>query len=635
VRWARLREEDGERLEHAIACRSAKTVPVACGRYDVHLQQRTLKAAYWNEAPRKVMHSSWFYGEEGNRLPYSEEEAEDLEKAFLRLRSRKQPPQLLVPVNKGRHDVRFEKWENDRQQGSWFSPQPSLPSRTNSAFTQKRPLEDEEDLDEEDICQLTAQQESVDRSGGQQCVPVVRGNCTYSYFEGGEAPSEEHLLPARVECLVFVVHGIGQYHRARDPKQRFHRDVGKVRSLAVKSLRQRMKEDLPVKGRIEFLPLEWYESVHIDARIGTRLENVTLPSVSELRKFANFAIADIIVYQNDELQRRIHDALMRKMDKLWLLFCERNPEFSGKVAVIGHSLGAVIMFDLVQKLTQALPEGLNLDHSDDVDAASNSPAGQYCLDESTEASIEAPPAAASHSPVGHNFLDASTEASEALPGSGDPSRFPELCPAPRCFFAVGAPLGMFLSIRLARQRRNLEKYFHGLDVRCPESLKGRGWRFFNVFHPDDPIAYRVEPLLNPFYTQVPPKVIPHLGGLRWNSQVREWYFKLTRRNETEEDSTDVLQFYAVDDFCAHDFLSDKPGKPRQVIAVDRLDYVIQASVLEQLNEYVNAIRSHTQYWDNEDMVSFIVDQVFKCIDELEPSSSRNYEHTGTLFEKQD
>jgi len=124
---------------------------------------------------------------------------------------------------------------------------------------------------------------------------------------------------------VFVVHGIGQYHRARDPKQRFHRDVGKVRSLAVKSLRQRMKEDLPVKGRIEFLPLEWYESVHIDARIGTRLDNVTLPSVSELRKFANFAIADIIVYQNDELQRRIHDALMRKMDKLWLLFCERNP----------------------------------------------------------------------------------------------------------------------------------------------------------------------------------------------------------------------------------------------------------------------------------------------------------------------
>ena len=50
-----------------------------------------------------------------------------------------------------------------------------------------------------------------------------------------------------------------------------------------------------------------------------------------------------------------------------------------------------------------------------------------------------------------------------------------------------------------------ERYFRGLDVRWPPASAGQGWRlleiltipqfvvsccrFFNVFHPDDPIAH--------------------------------------------------------------------------------------------------------------------------------------------------
>merc|ERR1719506_3102132 len=88
---------------------------------------------------------------------------------------------------------------------------------------------------------------------------------------------------------------------------------------------------------------------------------------------------------------------------------------------------------------------------------------------------------------------------------------------------------MFLTLgssRLRAKHSSALKYFQGLDVRWPASNMGRGWRFFNIFHPDDPIAYRMEPILNPSYAKKNPVVIPHLGGLRWNSQVQNWWGKI-------------------------------------------------------------------------------------------------------------
>lgn len=78
---------------------------------------------------------------------------------------------------------------------------------------------------------------------------------------------------------------------------------------------------------------------------------------------------------------------------------------------------------------------------------------------------------------------------------------------------------------------------------------------FNVFHPDDPIAYRIEPLLNPAYTAATPRlwstlwtlleldcarVVPHKGGLRWNHQISSWF---TSRSKSPE--SDLLDLEAT------------------------------------------------------------------------------------------
>merc|ERR1712224_44169 len=127
----------------------------------------------------------------------------------------------------------------------------------------------------------------------------------------------------------------------------------------------------------------------------------------------------------------------------------------------------------------------------------------------------------------------------------------------------------------------------GLDVRWPATMTARGWRFFNVFHPDDPIAYRIEPLLNNSYANVQPRIVPHLGGLRWNSQVAEFWGRLrshviatpSKSSESEDETaekavSDVLLVHAGGqgaEAAAQSFLdSSSETRKKNTLAIDRI-----------------------------------------------------------------
>lgn len=58
------------------------------------------------------------------------------------------------------------------------------------------------------------------------------------------------------------------------------------------------------------------------------------------------------------------------------------------------------------------------------------------------------------------------------------------------FFCIGSPLAIFLALR---------------GFRAPEIISKKICRrMFNIYHPADPVAYRMEPLLNSDYMQVKP-----------------------------------------------------------------------------------------------------------------------------------
>ena len=47
--------------------------------------------------------------------------------------------------------------------------------------------------------------------------------------------------------------------------------------------------------------------------------------------------------------------MLKESNRICRLFRERNPEFSGKVHIVGHSLGSAIMFDILCRQKEQQP----------------------------------------------------------------------------------------------------------------------------------------------------------------------------------------------------------------------------------------------------------------------------------------
>ncbi|PNX74732.1 phospholipase DDHD1-like protein, partial [Trifolium pratense] len=96
------------------------------------------------------------------------------------------------------------------------------------------------------------------------------------------------------------------------------------------------------------------------------------------------------------------------------------------------------------------------------------------------------------------------------------------------FFAVGSPLGVFLALRnirigIGRGQEYWEQENISEDMPACRQM-------FNIFHPYDPVAYRVEPLVCKEYFGKRPVLIPyHRGGKRLHIGFQEFTENLAVR----------------------------------------------------------------------------------------------------------
>ena len=76
-------------------------------------------------------------------------------------------------------------------------------------------------------------------------------------------------------------------------------------------------------------------------------------------------LLDILLYYTPKFRERIVRAVSREMNRIYNLFLERNPNFKGRVSLLGHSLGSAICFDILcrQPLDSnvPVPKEFNLD----------------------------------------------------------------------------------------------------------------------------------------------------------------------------------------------------------------------------------------------------------------------------------
>lgn len=101
-------------------------------------------------------------------------------------------------------------------------------------------------------------------------------------------------------------------------------------------------------NRIEVLPISWHTTLHSeDTGIDKKLQAITLESIPKLRHFTNDTLLDILFYTSPVYCQTITETVGNEINRLAALFKKRNPDFDGGIYLGGHSLGSLILFDLL------------------------------------------------------------------------------------------------------------------------------------------------------------------------------------------------------------------------------------------------------------------------------------------------
>ncbi|KAF7496616.1 Phospholipase DDHD2 [Sarcoptes scabiei] len=535
--WIPFSDFDNTRLEEAIERNeSLDKISTNGSRFDVNLSERIRSPVYWEGPPEIVQRCSWFYKNDFNNRfnPFSEQISELLEFAYRDC------------ILSGRWNYRLDLDRNEFI--VFYAP--------NSVYHY--------------FDKLT--------SSSDNWSPTLNdSNSNHRrIFRGISSIHIESDIDEPLDCvdhLIFFVHGIGEFC---DLSFRSIKDVvDDFRSISFEMVRTHYGSQ---KGRVEVLPVSWHRALHTKT-LDNKLREITLPSISRLRSFTNDTILDALFYTSPNYSTSLINFVADEINRLYSIFLQRNSNFRGQIALAGHSLGSLILFDLLCK--QKISEN------------------QTRTDTETESTT-----------------------------------IHQINFKPKCLFALGSPLAAFLTIR----NINLD-----LNFKLP-TCEG----FFNIFHPYDPVAYRIEPMIDKSFADLKPELIPHhKGRKRIHLELKDSFQKvgtdlkqklvsslkiamdsfygLARTYLVEQESSmQSNSLYSTESKpdSATDLNREIQNEPIESCDVQsmpnlgllnrgrRLDYVLQERPIEIFNEYVFAIASHSCYWLSEDTCLLMLKELY-------------------------
>ncbi|XP_068807675.1 SEC23-interacting protein [Struthio camelus] len=686
------------------------------GRYDVYLYDRLRKAVYWEEEPSEVRRCMWFYkGDKDSRfIPYTEDFSDKLEAEYKR----------AVTTNQWHRRLEFPNGE-------------TIVMHNPKVIVQFQPS--------------ASPDEWGTTQDGQARPRVVKRGIDDDH---DEIPDGEM---SQIDHLVFMVHGIGPVCDLRF--RSIVECVDDFRSVSLKLLQTHFKKSLEEHkvSRVEFLPVHWHSSLHGDATgVDRNIKKITLPSIGRLRHFTNETLLDILFYNSPIYCQTIVDKVGLEMNRLYALFMSRNPDFKGGVSVAGHSLGSLILFDILsnqkelassvntgpfsgvngavkdvavhdkqvtedtsslgssiatsgddlcepevdddvptlQKTLEmlSLSEYISTFEKERIDmecllmctvddlkemgiplgprkkianfvkdraakqeqkkAAAEKKAVQVAMLQTQETAQKAKeaitPISPSESgqlhskrklPVGASVSSVNIDYEYFEVGTGQVSVvYSALDFEPDIFFALGSPIGVFLTVR------GVEKIDE--NYRLP-TCKG----FFNIYHPLDPVAYRLEPMIIED-VDLKPVLIPHHKGRkrlhlelkdslsRMGSDLKQGFISSLKSawqtlNEFARAHTSSTQLQAELEKVANQIkeeeekqvveaekITESPDPPKDedfLVKVGmlnggrRIDYVLQEKPIESFNEYLFALQSHLCYWESEDTALLFLKEIYRTM----------------------
>ncbi|KAG9232212.1 DDHD domain-containing protein [Amylocarpus encephaloides] len=395
---------------------------------------------------------------------------------------------------------------------------------------------------------------------------------------------EAHENPPLVRDLVLVVHGIGQKLSERVESFNFTHAINSFRrcvntELANGGVQRVLREDC---GGIMVLPVNWRSSLSfedgglVQGKEHQKLDapdfsmkDITPESIPAVRNMISDVMLDIPFYMSHHKPRMIQ-AVICEANRVYRLWCKNNPEFNceGRVHIIAHSLGSAMAVDILSEQPTFVPKidltnkGLNAKHFD---------------------------------------FDCTN------------------------LFFAGSPAAFFLLLEKGRllPRRGRGKVDAEYSDDNDQSIAGEAGTYgcmavdnvYNIMHCNDPIAYRLNPTVDPQYAaSLKPAQVPS-ASLSFFETIGKAVKSMTSGSSSSDLAVGevakpalIARLPSQLELDVHDFTREEIAEKKYYLLNDngQIDWCLSSGGGPLEIQYINMLSAHSSYWVALDFIRMIV-----------------------------
>ena len=166
--------------------------------------------------------------------------------------------------------------------------------------------------------------------------------------------------------LILVAHGIGQQLAVNYEAYNFIYASNQLRSSVRTQMNRPSLASIVRNRRIAILPVQWRASLKLEEETSEDREHgldnrftvadITNPGLAAVREVSNSVLLDIPLFMSRHRQKMI-EAVCTQANRLYRLWLARHPEFekSGRVHMIGHSLGSCLLGQILSSQSTSMP----------------------------------------------------------------------------------------------------------------------------------------------------------------------------------------------------------------------------------------------------------------------------------------
>lgn len=431
----------------------------------------------------------------------------------------------------------------------------------------------------------------------------------------------ENSSDREIDHLIFCIHGIGQTLSTKYLSINFAHDCNHLRHLLKTEFVKKSKTFVPLayngvqrnektddfkNCKVQVLPIIWRHGVHFGLEykdketdkfgypIMPKLSNLNVEGVTPLRNLTADVLLDVLLYYEPKFKDEILDSVANSINETYDKYLENHPNFEGKVSIIGHSLGSAIALDL-----------LNVQKEDN-----------------------------------------------ALPGQYDNMK--QLKFPVENFFALGSPNGVFKFIK----KENLRPRSMIAESSGYNSVYPKVNNIYNIFYASDVVAYRLEPLIHSYFSQMKPepvKIFPEENIINDKIQnikaTTDIFSNTVVRKIIDHTSSYLEEFTKSGDnetsnekntIEANKKLSVESDTPIEKYVSDlihklnkngRVDYVLPQGLFDI--DIINAVVSHIGYFDDPNVADFLLSELWKNpLAKKEPTMTKSSLDSASQNEKE-